>query len=116
MAPHYKIASSPKTSLTDTACGGYMNFIKLCSFGLALLCGPGLTSAQEPQPSETPKHEPTGYIRIWDFAGTIKIPIQVSLTGGPTPLILAYSMSSGRVASYRPVPPGKYKLSIHAVP
>jgi hypothetical protein len=56
-----------------------------------------------------------GYIRVWHFAASIKTPIAVSLVvGNGPPLILGRSMVAGRLASYRDVPPGRYKSAIRA--
>jgi hypothetical protein len=59
---------------------------------------------------------PAGYIRIWHFAPSLKIPLSVSLvgSGAPQPVVLARALQLSDMINYREVPVGQYKLSVRA--
>ena len=75
----------------------------LSSFGFA---------QEPPDTTPTPTPNPVGHIRVWDFAYSISKPIEVSLIGGASPLILSRSMIAGRIGSYQELPVGSYKVSV----
>jgi hypothetical protein len=65
-------------------------------------------------PNNVPeKREAAGYLRVWNFANSLRPPIAVSLVGGPiSPVILSRTTQLSYLASYRSVAPGRYKLDV----
>ncbi len=91
-----------------------MHQIRLLLILGSYLFGALQASGQEPSRNSSPAAKrPTGYVRVWNFMSSIKGEVAVSLVGGE-PVILSRSLAAGRLAGYREVPPGQYRISIHA--